>query len=105
MISVNGVNYTGRNVSIINNRVIIDGSSVGSNPPVVINITGDIHHLSVDVGTATIHGKCTGSIKTMSGDVECGDVSGDVETMSGDVTCGSVDGSVNSMSGDIRRQK
>ena len=44
-------------------------------------------------------------IKTMSGDVEIhGDVNGDVKTMSGDVDCGNVAGDVSSMSGDIKRR-
>ena len=41
----------------------------------------------------------------MSGDVEIhGDVNGDVKTMSGDVDCGNVAGDVSSMSGDIKRR-
>lgn len=42
----------------------------------------------------------------MSGDVDVyGNVSGSVKTMSGDVDCGNIGGSVSSMSGEIKTIK
>ena len=57
--------------------------------------------LSVLVAGEWVNVGTVGRVKTMSGDVHCGDVTGDVSTMSGDVTCGSIAGSAQTMSGDI----
>lgn len=97
---------SGRNVTIANGRVLVDGRDVtpGESGPVIqVEIHGDVNRLDVEVCEAiTIHG-AVGSVKSQCGDVTCGPVSGSVQTMSGDVRCGEVGGDVNTMSGDIRR--
>ena len=90
-------------VTITNGKVIIDGKSVDCDErEISIVVEGNLEKLNADVcSTVTVKGS-TGSIKTMSGDVEIGgDVKGSVKTMSGDVEASKIEGSVSSMSGDI----
>jgi len=103
MITINGKSYKGNSITIINDKVIIDGKEVETDEK-TINITvegsitklkvdscntlevgGDVHKLTTMSGDVEVSGNVTGSIETMSGDVDCGDVGGGIETMSGDV--------------------
>ena len=99
---INGKRYQGRNVTIINNVVTIDGVTHGGELTGDINVVvnGDVDSIENESGSITAQN--VGSITTQSGDVRCGDVFGSIQTMSGDVTCKSVKGSVKTMSGDIR---
>ena len=99
---VNGKRYQGRNISIINGMVSIDGITQDGELAGDINIivNGDVDNIENECGS--IAAQNVGSISTQSGDVRCGDVSGSIQTMSGDVTCKTVKGSVRTMSGDIR---
>ncbi len=100
-IVIDGKEYNGNNVSIKGNKVIIDGKAqdgelIGDVNIVVHGDVKDLHNTS-----GTVKANSVGSVDTLSGDVECGDVSGSVKTMSGDVTCGTITGSVKTMSGDV----
>lgn len=106
-IRINGMSIVGgRNITITNGRVVIDGKDVTGDDTKTINIEihGDVAELSADVcNTIAISGSA-GKVKTQSGDIHCGDVSGSIQTMSGDVSCGAVAGDVSTMSGDISRR-
>lgn len=123
MIKINGVIFEGNNLTIRNNQIIIDGKTQNINDKVInIVVEGDIKTL--DVGSCDkieVKGN-VGVLKSMSGNIECGDVSdsvtsssgdisaksigGNVTTSSGDVTCeGSINGSVKTSSGDIKSAK
>ncbi len=104
-IVIDGREFSGKNISIVNGKVTVDGvvqddQLVGD---VNIDVHGDVVKLDAGSGSVTVSGSC-GQVSTMSGDVECGNVSGNVKTMSGDVTCGAVGGGVSTMSGDIRHR-
>lgn len=104
-IVIDGREFRGKNLSIVGNKVIVDGVEqdgelVGD---VKIDIHGDVDRIDAGIGSVTVSGNC-GTISTMSGNVECGNVSGMVKTMSGDVTCGDVSGGVSTMSGNIRHK-
>jgi hypothetical protein len=109
MININGdkYNFSG-NVTINGNRVFSNGKEITNlknidQKNISIVIESSIEKLDVDAcDMITVKGNC-GSVKTMSGDVDCsGDIQGSVKTMSGDVSCsGSIQGSVSTMSGDI----
>lgn len=103
-VSGSGNVVAGRNIVISNGRVIVDGRPVDTNDKQIsIVVEGSIETLTVDVCQhIEVRGAITGSVKTQSGDVRCGNVGGSVSTMSGDVDCGQVGGSVSTMSGDIR---
>ncbi|MDZ5602546.1 hypothetical protein SJI00_07150 [Pseudomonas sp. RP23018S] len=101
-VTIDGRTFTGRNISINGDKVVVDGveqagSLVG---PVSVTVNGNAESVENGSGTVTVTGSA-GQIETMSGDVYCGAVSGDVETMSGDVTCGPVTGKVKTTTGDI----
>ena len=110
-IVINGktISASGRNVSIINNRVIVDGKDVtpdlAETKEINIMVEGPIERLQVDAcNKIGVRGN-VGSIKTQSGNVDIlsGNVQGSVQTMSGDVTCGNIAGSVSTMSGNIKQ--
>ena len=99
---INDISYSGRNVNIVNGKVVVDGEEqnelIGD---VTIIIQGDCDELETAIGDITVEGS-VGSIATQTGDVTCGDVDGDVNTMSGDVRCSAVTGKISTMSGDVR---
>lgn len=97
-------------VSILKNKVVCNGDQVVDldsleEKEINISINGDVEKIDVD---ACDRIEVTGNvdyIKTMSGDIEVhGDVTGDVKTMSGDIDCGNVGGNASTMSGDVRRK-
>ena len=105
-IVINGKSYTGNNISIVSDKVIVDGKEQGGSltGPITVSVAGDCAWIELGSGNISIAGRCRGDVKTGSGDVKCGDVGGDVQTGSGDVSCGSVTGSVRTGSGDILRK-
>lgn len=97
-------------VSIINGKVLCNGKPIEDLESIdekVINISinGDVEKIDVDAcDRIEVTGKVN-YIKTMRGDIEVhGDVTGDVKTMSGDIDCGNVGGNASTMSGDVRRK-
>lgn len=102
-VTINGQTLTGRCISIVGNKVVIDGAEVGDSlvGPISIVVNGSAESVETTAGNVEVTG-AVGWIKTMSGDVHCSDVSGDVGTMSGDVICQKIAGNVKSMSGDIK---
>ena len=102
-VNINGNNYVGRTISIVGNKVIVDGVVQGgdiTDKIVNVSVTGDVQELRTVSGDIQITGR-TGNVHTTSGDVRCGHIDGDVKTVSGDVDCASVHGSVRTVSGDI----
>lgn len=106
-----GRRISGKNISITNGRIVVDGNDVTSdfsadNQSIIrIRVDGNVESVSCDVcGSITVGGSVGGDIDTMSGNVTCANVSGDVTTMSGSVSCGDIAGSVETMSGNIRRK-
>ena len=124
VITINGNTFIGNNVTIKNNKVIVDGKEVTFEDAKEINITvtGDIDDLKVDAcnkvfvggsvkslattsGDVEVNKDVTGNIKTTSGDIQVGgNAGGDVETISGDVTCGAVAGNIKTISGDVKHK-
>lgn len=104
-VSINGSNYTGHSISIVDGKVIVDGAEQGaiSGLQVVVNIVGDPREVSTVSGNINVQGDC-GWVRTTSGDIRCHDVEGNVETVSGDVECMNVSGSVRTVSGDIEKR-
>lgn len=95
------------NIVISNGRVIIDGKDMTPESKIInIAVAGNIEKLEVDsCGKILITGDVQ-NVKTQSGDVEIsGIVNGNVQTMSGDVDCNNVSGSISTMSGDIKYRK
>ena len=104
-IVIDGREFTGGNITISGNKVVVDGVEQAGElvGDIKIDVHGDVASMNAGSGDVTISGSC-GPVSTMSGDVHCGDVNGNIKTMSGDVTCGAVIGSVSTMSGHIRQK-
>lgn len=103
-ITVNGNTFTGRNLTISNGKVIIDGvEQKCTNFGTVINVTinapvdnidmagdltvnGDVRTVNVSCGDATISGNVSGNVDVDVGDVKCGHVGGSVKVDVGDIT-------------------
>ena len=102
-IEIDGKTYKGRNLTITENDIIIDGVSQGSvqtSKPVTIVVTGSCGDIRLENGTVEVEGNAQ-SIQTTSGDIDCLNVKGSVVTVSGNVTCSDVIGSVHTVSGKI----
>lgn len=101
-ITINGVNYTGSNICIRNNHVVVDGKDITPDlKEINIQVQGDIQQLVVDSCNAiTVHGN-VGNLNSTSGDVTCQNV-GSLQTTSGDVEAQDVTGNVRTVSGDVR---
>jgi hypothetical protein len=101
--------FNGRSVTISNNRVIIDGADITSQLPdqktFNIEVTGNVDSICADSCSKIKVNGTVGQIKTLSGDVECGNVTGSISTMSGDVDCETVGGSVSTMFGNIKHKR
>lgn len=123
-IIINGNRYTGNSVSVINNKVFIDGVDQTPNAKqITIGIEGNIENLTVDYadsitvtgdvgrvksgsGNVTCRNVGTDGVTTGSGNVEVGNsVLGDVKTGSGNVKSNTIAGSAKTMSGNIKYNK
>jgi hypothetical protein len=93
MITINGKSYAGRNVAIINGRVLIDGKpqDEGLSGVVEIKVDGDLATLECDA-PVTVRGN-VGKLSA-GGSVQCDNVSGNVNA-GGSIHCGDVNGIVN----------
>jgi hypothetical protein len=106
-ITINGNTYSGNNIVVTKGKVIINGKDVTPDSKEInINVEGNIEELKVDTCDSIIINGDVSNITTQSGDVEIsGNVTGSIQTMSGDVDCGTVGGSISTMSGDIKHRR
>ena len=98
---IDGRKFEGKNITINNGKVIVDGVSQDGELSGTVNVSvhGDVERLENNSGNVTAEN--VGDISTGSGDVTCSSVSGSIRTGSGDVECGSVGGSIRTGSGDV----
>lgn len=102
-ISINGVDIVGgRNISIKNGRVIVDGNDVTpESKNITIEVSGNVETLDVgSANTIKISGDCA-NVESQSGDIICGNVTGDVRSTSGDIDCENLKGDASTISGNI----
>lgn len=107
-INVNGQKYTGSTISIIGNKVFVDGKDQTPDAKDIrIEVVGDIQELEVDYANSILVEGNVGNIKSGSGDVSVdGNVTGNVTTGSGDVDCDNIiAGHVYTGSGDVTYKK
>lgn len=102
-LTINGRSYSGNDITINGDKVIVDGVEQAAITDQTLIIQGDVVTVSSESGRITVNGNVNGSVKTMSGSVDCGNVSGNVNTMSGKVSARDIGGSVSTMSGAITR--
>lgn len=100
-VEINGIRYSGKDVAIDGNGVIIDGKRVELGQELVFNVTVHGNVKTIDGAKRVTVIGTVDKVETMSGRVECGDVLGNVRTMSGNVTAKSIGGGVSTTSGNI----
>lgn len=99
---INNSNFNGNNISIVNNKIYIDGKDVTPDAKEInITVTGNIEELNVDCCAKVQINGDVGSVETQSGNVNCGNVKKNIKTMSGNVRCKDIEGDVETMSGDV----
>jgi hypothetical protein len=105
-VTINGISYNGNNVKIINGKVIVDGKDMTPDAKnITIHVEGDISKLSVDICDSLSVTGNVNELSTVSGDVSIGgSVGQNVKTVSGDVKCGNIAGKVTTVSGDIKNK-
>lgn len=96
IININGksISVQGNNISIVNNKVYVDGKLVeeGLTGDVKITFEGELANLDSSA-SVTVNGNVKGDIDASGSVTVYGDVGGDVDA-SGSVTCGNVGGDV-----------
>lgn len=104
MIIINGISYSGNNITIQNGKVIVDGKNLTpEDKEINILIEGNIDSVKVDYCNELLIKGDAGNISTVSGDVSVlGKVTGSIMTTSGDVDCTTISGNVSTVSGDIK---
>ena len=105
MISINGKTYSGDNITINNNQVIIDGKNVTPNESqITIVVNGNLNTLKVDVvENITVNGEC-GNVDVVNGDVNCGNVKTGVKTVNGNIEAGYVEGGITTVNGNVKAE-
>lgn len=120
-IIINGQSFVGRNVSMINSQVVIDGRRVdiGEAKDIRITIEGDLGSLTLDHGIVNISGNCgdirvgqgnvntaadvKGEVHVDQGKVECQDVYSDVHVDMGNIKASTIHGSARTKMGNITK--
>ena len=94
------------NIIVSKNKIFVDGVDVTPDSKEInISVNGNIDTIKVDNCNKFTVEESVKQISTISGDVEItGDVDGNVKTMSGDVDCGNIQGSVSTMFGNIKHK-
>lgn len=120
-IVVNGKSFSGRNVTVINGNVIVDGKKmeIPDSKEVKIEIHGDVGILDVDIGevqvtgsvgnvttdqgAVTVSGDVKGYVRVDQGNVECHDIFSDVQIDMGNVKASTIHGSASTKMGNITK--
>lgn len=122
MININGMSYSGSNISIVNGKIIVNGEDLTpDSKEISINVEGDIDFLNVDhcktisiLGNVKIIKSGSGNIScdsihegasTGSGDIDVNNITGNVKTGSGNVLATIITGDVSTGSGNIKFKK
>jgi hypothetical protein len=119
-IKINGTTYSGNNIQVVQNGVvIIDGRTIKIDEKIInitvegninmldasisnsIHVTGSVSSIKTSSGDVEVHGNVSGGVSTVSGGVTCYDVGLNVETTSGDVSAKDVKGNISTTSGDV----
>lgn len=99
---IDGKTFTGRSISINGNKVVIDGVQqegelVGD---ISVTVNGDVE--SIEMSSGSVSCGVAGSVKTVSGDIECsGSIGGSATTVSGDISASLIHGNASTVSGKI----
>ena len=99
------INIKGNNVSIINNKIFVDGKEIGTEEKEInIIVEGNLDKLEVDCcnsikvngvtkdvevsnGNITISGDVKGNVNNINGNIIAKVINGNCETKNGDILC------------------
>lgn len=104
-VTINGETYYGSSVSIVGDKVIVDGKeqTTVESKKIDVTVNGNVDSLS-DFSGIVVCENITGDVKTVSGFVSVtGTITGNVKTVSGSVQANSINGSVKTVSGNISK--
>ncbi len=100
---INGVEYTGNNVTVCDGDVIVDFKKVHGGANYIyetITIEGNADNIKTSSGDVKVSGNVN-NVSTESGDVTTNSIQNAATTVSGDITAGIINGSATTISGDI----
>lgn len=102
-IEINGVKYSGQNITVRNNKIVIDGvDQTPDSKEITVIVEGDIDSIQNDKGKIEVKGYVR-FVDSVNGDVHVhGGVDAGVKTINGNVTCGFVNGPVSTVNGNIK---
>lgn len=104
VITINGVNYSGRNVQMDGTgNLIIDGNHVTQieSKNVVVTVIGNVEELSTTNGDVSVVGAV--DVSSTNGDINIsGSVTGNVSTTNGNVQAKEIHGKVKTVNGNIK---
>lgn len=98
---INGQVFSGSNLQISGNKIIIDGKDVTPDAKVItVKVDGNVNSIDIDCCESFTMTGDAGKIKSTNGNIDIsGNVIGDVET-----TNGNVGGSVKTKNGNIKHR-
>lgn len=104
---ISGQRYTGRDISIVGGKVIIDGvehpNGIATDQPISVHIDGPVERVTTANGEVTVEGDA-GYVETTNGNVKARRVSGSVKTVNGNVSADTIGGGVKTVNGNITRK-
>lgn len=94
-VTINGKTYKGNNISVVNDKVYIDGKLLDQASPdgqgiLHVHVTGTLHNLETDA--SVVAQNIAGTVQA-GGSVNCDNVGGNVQA-GGSVSCDDVQGNV-----------
>lgn len=106
-IVVNGQQFSGRSVNVVNGKVIVDGKQVDvpDSKEIHITVEGDLGNLQLDSGSVTVTGHA-GDVTVGQGSVHVGmDVKGKIKVDQGKVDCQDVFANVSVDMGNVKARE
>ena len=97
------INIKGNNVSIINNKIFVDGKEIGIEEKVInIIVEGNLDKLEVDCCNSIKVNGVTKDVEVSNGNITIsGDVKGNVNNINGNIIAKVINGNCKTKNGDI----
>ena len=97
------INIKGNNVSIINNKIFVDGKEIGTEEKEInIIVEGNLDKLEVDCCNSIKVNGVTKDVEVSNGNITIsGDVKGNVNNINGNIIAKAINGNCKTINGDI----
>ena len=97
------INIKGNNVSIINNKIFVDGKEIETEEKVInIIVEGNLDKLEVDCCNSIKVNGVTKDVEVSNGNISInGDVKGNVNNINGNIIAKAINGNCKTINGDI----